>query len=50
MKIIIALVMLPGLFLVCLVGAAAALAGFDRVDRWCAEQLTDTDGQPEDSK
>jgi hypothetical protein len=48
MKTLLALLLLPGILLICLVGAAAALSGFDRVDRWCQRQLTD--GQaPEDS-
>ena len=47
MKTIIALITLPGLLMLCVVGCAAALAGWDRVDRWCQQQLTDTDGQGE---
>ena len=49
MKTLIAIIMLPGIFLVCLVGCAAALSGFDRVDRWCERQLTDGQAE-EDSK
>jgi len=49
MKLIIALITLPGIFLICVIGCAAALAGFDRVDRWCQRQLTDGQAE-EDSK
>ena len=46
MKTMIAISRLAGIFLVCVIGCAAALAGCDRVDRWCARQLTD--GQSEE--
>ena len=39
-SLLLALIFLPGILLVCLIGCAAALAGWDRVDRWCQEQLT----------
>ena len=42
-----ALVVLPGVILLCVVGAIAALIGASRLDAWCARQLADTDGQTE---
>ncbi len=47
MKTIAAFITLPGILLICLVGAFAALCGLRRLDNWCARQLTDTDGQAE---
>ena len=43
MKTLIALLLLPGILLVCVVGCAAALCRMKRLDDWCARQLTDTD-------
>jgi hypothetical protein len=48
MKTIIGLLMLPGILLICVIGAAAALCRCRRLDDWCERQLTDTDGQPEE--
>jgi hypothetical protein len=48
MKTLIPLLLLPGILLVCVIGCAAALLRLKRVEDWCARQLTDTDGQPED--
>lgn len=42
-----AVLTLPGILLLCLVGVFAALARMRSLDRWCARQLTDTDGQTE---
>ena len=50
MKTLLALLLLPGILLVCVIGCAAALCRLKRVDDWCAEQLTDTDGQGESGK
>lgn len=49
MKTIAALFTLSGILLICFIGAAAALCGLRRLDDWCARQLKDTDGQPEES-
>jgi hypothetical protein len=35
------------LLIFCFIGAIAAILGIGPLDRWCAKQLTDTDGQPE---
>jgi hypothetical protein len=43
MKTIVALLMLPGILLICVIGCAAALCRFKRLDTWCKHQLTDTD-------
>jgi hypothetical protein len=43
MKMLIALLLLPGILLVCVVGCAAALCRYRRLDDWCARQLTDAD-------
>jgi hypothetical protein len=47
MKTLAAMFILPGILLICFVGACAALCGLRRLDNWCARQLTDTDGQAE---
>ena len=47
MKTLAAIITIPGILLICCVGAFAALCGLRRLDNWCARQLTDTDGQPE---
>ena len=47
MKIIIAILVVIPVLVFCLVGAAAALCGFKRIDRFCARSLNDTDGQAE---
>ena len=47
MKTLIALLLLPGILLVCVIGCAAALCRLKRLDAWCERQLTDTDGQAE---
>ena len=47
MKTLAAMFILPGILLLCVVGAGAALLGWRSLDRWCARQLTDTDGQAE---
>ena len=47
MKIIITLFCLLPVLALCLVGACAALCGFKRIDAFCANALSDTDGQPE---
>jgi hypothetical protein len=47
MKTLAAIITLPGILLICCVGAFAALCGLRRLDNWCARQLTDTDGQAE---
>jgi len=49
MKTLAAIVTLPGILLICFVGAFAALIGLRSLDRWCARQLTDTDGQEEEN-
>lgn len=49
MKTLIALILLPAIVLLCLIGCAAALCGCRRADDWCARQLTDTDGQEEET-
>lgn len=41
------LLMVLGVVLLCLVGAFAAIVGWQRLDRWCQRQLSDTDGQEE---
>jgi len=47
MKKFSALFLLPGILLVCVTGLAASLVGWRSLDRWCARQLTDADGQPD---
>jgi len=32
---------------ICLLGMFAAVTGWDSLNRWCASQFDDTDGQPE---
>lgn len=46
-KTLCALLVLPGIILLCITGAVAGLIGATRLDAWCARQITDTDGQPE---
>jgi hypothetical protein len=41
---------LPGILLLCGLGLAACWLRLDRLERWCARQLTDTDGQPETTR
>ena len=43
MKTFVALLLLPGILLICVIGGAAALCRFKRLDVWCERQLTDTD-------
>ena len=45
MKKFAAIFALPGILLLCLTGLAAACLGWRSLDRWCARQLTDADGQ-----
>ena len=47
MKLLISLFYLVPILGLCFIGACAALVGLQSLDRWCARQLTDTDGQPE---
>lgn len=47
MKTTVSIFYLLLIILICFVGACAALLGLRRLDAWCARQLTDTDGQPE---
>ena len=42
MKTLFALLMLPGILLICMIGCAAALCRLKRLDAWCERQLTDT--------
>ncbi len=39
MKLLIALIVLPGVLLLCCIGLAAALLGFERMDYWCQNSL-----------
>jgi len=48
MKTLLAILIVFGLFLVCVIGAAAQLCRVKRLDDWCTRQLTDTDGQAEE--
>lgn len=42
MKKLTAIFILPGILLICLIGAFANYVGWERVDRWCERQLTDS--------
>jgi hypothetical protein len=42
-----ALLIFPGVLLLCLAGTFAALVGWRTLDVWCERQLLDTDGQKE---
>ena len=39
MRLLYVLIHLPEIFLLCLIGGAASLCGFDSLDEWCERQL-----------